>query len=121
MSKINVAMSATNCSFTLGRRHNLSMTNFQKLSGVSFGCVADNVFNVFLFLYMLDTNNDVNPELEKSQSLSTTFVVHTKYEKCWQSCVANSSVNAPLVELIGRVDYIVESSKLEVYSIWQSS
>ncbi len=40
------------------------------MSGVSFGCVADNIFNVFLVLYMSDTNNDVNPELEKSRTFS---------------------------------------------------
>ncbi len=66
MSKTNVAMSATNCSFTC----NLSTTNFQKPSGVGFGCVADNVFNVFLVSYVLDTNSDVNPELEKSRTFS---------------------------------------------------
>ncbi len=49
---------------------NLSITNFWKPSGVGFGCVAYNVFNVFLVLYVWDTNNDINPELEKSQTLS---------------------------------------------------
>ncbi len=48
------------------------MTNFRKPSGVGFGCVAGNVFDVFLVLYMSDTNNEVNPELEKSR----TFSVH---------------------------------------------
>ncbi len=53
MSKTNVAVFATNCSFTLSRRYyrrlvgNLSTTNFWKPSGVGFGCVADNVFNYY--------------------------------------------------------------------------
>ncbi len=64
MFKTNVAMSATNCSFTLGRQHCQQPVygKFPETSGVGFGCVADNVFNVFLVLYMWDTNNDVNPE-----------------------------------------------------------
>ncbi len=53
MSKTNVAVYATNCSFTLGRRYcwrpvgNLSTTNFWKPSGVGFGRVTDNVFNYY--------------------------------------------------------------------------
>ncbi len=48
--KTNVTISATSCSFTLGRRlvGNMSTINFQKPSGVGFGCVSDSVLNLFL-------------------------------------------------------------------------
>ncbi len=55
---------------------NLSATNFRKPRSVGFGCVADNVFNVFLVLYVSDTNNDVNPGLEKSRTFSFYDICH---------------------------------------------
>ncbi len=54
MSKTNVAISATNGSFTLGR--NMFTTNFWKPSGVGFGCVSDNVFNLFLARTRISSN-----------------------------------------------------------------
>ncbi len=66
MFKTNVAISATNCSFTLGRWHcgrpvgNISVTNFRKPSDVGFGCVSDNVFNLFLARTRISSNKKKN-------------------------------------------------------------
>ncbi len=76
MSKTNVAMYVTNCSFTLGRRHSWKPV-YNKFPETEW--CADNVFNVFLVLYMSNTNNDVNPELEKSRTFSIRDICRVHY------------------------------------------
>ncbi len=46
---------------------------------------------------MYDTNHECKSRTIKivTNVLSTTFVVDTKYEKCWQQYVADSNINAP--------------------------
>ncbi len=50
---------------------------------------------------MSDTNHECKSRTTKivTNILSTTFVVDTKYKKCWQQYVADSNVNAPLLLL----------------------
>ncbi len=73
MSKTNVAMSATNCSFTLGRRHCRQPVydKFPEAEWCWFQmCLRQCLQCIFGFVHV--GYNDVNPKLEKSR----TFSVH---------------------------------------------